>query len=127
MSAKMTANGIRTHSRTNQRRTLDRGLFCRNLDPEYVSGWCGHGFESHSQPFLLTYPGLIKAYDVLSSVFTQILEIRHLWSSFNNFAINNSANFIAMTLIIARKTITAVFGTLALQLIEAFQCSVTIQ
>jgi len=23
---------------------------------EYVSGWCGHGFESHSQPFLLTYP-----------------------------------------------------------------------
>jgi len=29
--------------------------------PEYVSGWCGHGFESHSQPFLLTYPGLIKA------------------------------------------------------------------
>jgi len=21
----------------------------------YVSGWCGHGFESHSQPFLLTY------------------------------------------------------------------------
>jgi len=24
--------------------------------PEYVSGWCGHGFESHSQPLLLTYP-----------------------------------------------------------------------
>jgi len=24
--------------------------------PEYVSGWCGHGFKSHSQPFLLTYP-----------------------------------------------------------------------
>jgi len=24
--------------------------------PEYVSGWYGHGFESHSQPFLLTYP-----------------------------------------------------------------------
>jgi len=24
-------------------------------------GWCGLGFESHSQPFLLTYPGLIKA------------------------------------------------------------------
>jgi len=23
--------------------------------PEYVSGWCGHGFESHSQPVLLTY------------------------------------------------------------------------
>jgi len=21
-----------------------------------ISGWCGHGFESHSQPFLLTYP-----------------------------------------------------------------------
>jgi len=30
-----------------------------------------------------------------------------------------------MTLIIARKTITAVFGTMALQLIEIFQCSVT--
>jgi len=27
------------------------------LMPEYVSSWCGHGFESHSQPFLLTYPG----------------------------------------------------------------------
>jgi len=22
----------------------------------YVTGWCGHGFEFHSQPFLLTYP-----------------------------------------------------------------------
>jgi len=30
-----------------------------------------------------------------------------------------------MTLIIATKTITAVYGTMALQLIEAFQCSVT--
>jgi len=27
-----------------------------------------HGFESHSQPFLLTYPELIKCYDVLSSL-----------------------------------------------------------
>jgi len=26
---------------------------------EYVSGWCGHGFETHSQPFLLTYPELM--------------------------------------------------------------------
>jgi len=23
--------------------------------PEYVSGWCGHGFKSHSHPVLLTY------------------------------------------------------------------------
>jgi len=23
--------------------------------PEYVSGWCGLGFDSYSQPFLLTY------------------------------------------------------------------------
>jgi len=23
---------------------------------EYVSGWCEHGFESHSQQFLLTCP-----------------------------------------------------------------------
>jgi len=30
-----------------------------------------------------------------------------------------------MTLIIATKTITAVFRTMSLQLIEAFQCSVT--
>jgi len=39
--------------------------------PEYVSSWCGHGFESHLQPFLLTYSysGLIKAYDFLSSLF----------------------------------------------------------
>jgi len=22
----------------------------------YVTGWCGHGFKSHLQPFLLTYP-----------------------------------------------------------------------
>jgi len=27
---------------------------CRDLDPEYVSGWGGHGFESHSQPFFMT-------------------------------------------------------------------------
>jgi len=26
------------------------------LIPVYVTGWCGHGFESHSQPFLMTYP-----------------------------------------------------------------------
>jgi len=47
----------------------------------------------------------------------QIIEIRYLWPSFNDFAIKNFATFIAMTLIIARKTITAVFGTMALQLI----------
>jgi len=27
-----------------------------DIMPENVSGWCGHGFQSHSQPFLLTYP-----------------------------------------------------------------------
>jgi len=32
---------------------------------------------------------------------------------------------LSMTLIIARKTITAVFDTMVLQLIEAIQCSVT--
>jgi len=37
--------------------------------PGHVSGWCGHGLESHLQPFLLTYPGLIKAYNALSSLF----------------------------------------------------------
>jgi len=36
---------------------------------EYVSGRCGHGFESHSQPFLLAFPELKKVYDVLSSLF----------------------------------------------------------
>jgi len=30
-----------------------------------------------------------------------------------------------MTLIIARKTIAVIFGSMTLQLIEAFQCSVT--
>jgi len=30
--------------------------------PEYVSGWYGQGSVSHSQPFLLTYSRLIKAY-----------------------------------------------------------------
>jgi len=54
----------------------------------------------------------------------QIREIRYLWPSFNDFAIKNFANFIAMNLINARKTTTAVFGTLTLQLNEAFQCSV---
>jgi len=39
----------------------------------------------------------------------QIIEIRYLWPSFNYFAIKNFTSFIAMTLIIARKTITAVF------------------
>jgi len=37
----------------------------------------------------------------------------------------NFASFIAMTLIIARKMITADFGPVALQLIEVFQSSVT--
>jgi len=39
----------------------------------------------------------------------QIIEIRYLWPSFNDFAIKNFASLIAMTLmlIIARKTITA--------------------
>jgi len=27
---------------------------CCNFNPEYISSWCGHGFESHSQPFMLT-------------------------------------------------------------------------
>jgi len=48
-----------------------------------------------------------------------------MYPSFNDLAIKNFASFIAMTLIIAIKTITAVFGTMALQLFEAFQCSVT--
>jgi len=39
--------------------------------------------------------------------------------------IKDFASFIAMTLITARKTITAVFGTMVLQLIKVFQCSVT--
>jgi len=55
----------------------------------------------------------------------QIIEIRYMWPSFNDFAIKNFTSFIEMTLIIARKTITAIFSTTALQLIEAFQCSMT--
>jgi len=55
----------------------------------------------------------------------QIAEIRYLWPSFKDFAIKNFTSFIAMTLIIARKTITAVFGAMALQLIEVFQRYVT--
>jgi len=55
----------------------------------------------------------------------QIVETRYLWPSFNDFAIKNLASFIAVTLITARKTITAIYGTMALQLIEVFQCSVT--
>jgi len=55
----------------------------------------------------------------------QIIEIRYLWSSFNDFAIKNFTSFIAMTLIIATKPITAVFGTMSLQFIEEFQCSET--
>jgi len=43
-----------------------------------------------------------------------------MWPSFTDFA-----SFIAMALIIARKTITAIFGTMTLQLIEVLQCSVT--
>jgi len=30
-------------------------LLVKSFMPEYVSGWCGHELESHSQPFLLTY------------------------------------------------------------------------
>jgi len=55
----------------------------------------------------------------------QIVEIRCLWPSFNDFAIKNFTSFIAMSLIIATKRITAVFGTMALQLLEVFQCSLT--
>jgi len=38
-------------------------------------GWRGHVFESHSQTFLLTYPGLIKIYAVLSSFFNCDTEV----------------------------------------------------
>jgi len=34
--------------------TLRLGIFVTSM-PEHVSGWRGHEFESHSQPFLLTY------------------------------------------------------------------------
>jgi len=37
--------------------------------PEHVFCWCGLGFESHSQPFLLTCPEADFAFDVSSSVF----------------------------------------------------------
>jgi len=40
----------------------------RDLEPEFVSGWCGHGFESYSQSILQPYPWLIKAYDVQFSI-----------------------------------------------------------
>jgi len=30
--------------------------------PVCITGWCGHEFESHSQPFLLTYPEVDLAY-----------------------------------------------------------------
>jgi len=56
----------------------------------------------------------------------QIIEITNsfnLWPSFNDIAIKKFASFIAITLIIARKTITAAFGTMALQLIEVFRCN----
>jgi len=44
----------------------------RDLDPEYVSGWCRIEFDPHSQPFLLTYPRLIKAFDALSFLFKEM-------------------------------------------------------
>jgi len=47
----------------------------------------------------------------------QIIESRYLWPSFNDLAIKNFASFIAMILIIATKKITAIFGTMALQLV----------
>jgi len=39
---------------------------------EYISVWFRHGLVSHSQPCLLTaaYPVLIKAYGIMSSVFS---------------------------------------------------------
>jgi len=43
----------------------------------------------------------------------KIIKIRYLWPSFNDFAIKNFISIIAMTLIIATKTITADFGTMA--------------
>jgi len=45
--------------------------------------------------------------------------------NFNDFAVKNFTSFIEMTLVSARKTITVVFGTMALQLTNIFQCSVT--
>jgi len=55
MSAKMAANGIRTYTRTNQRHQ-HRARYIPNIYQRIdVSGWCRHGFESHSKPFLLTY------------------------------------------------------------------------
>jgi len=38
------------------------------------AGLLGHGFDSHLQPFLLTYLELIKAFDVLSTLFIYDME-----------------------------------------------------
>jgi len=54
----------------------------------------------------------------------QIVKITYLWPSFNDLAVKNFESFIAVTLIIARKTITAVCGTMTLQLTKVFQCNV---
>jgi len=40
--------------------------------------WRRHGFESHLQPFLLTYPELIKVNDVLPSVFIYDMKMETL-------------------------------------------------
>jgi len=67
MSEKMTANGIRSQT---PMPAPTRDVFWNEVVSSwYFSDWCGHEFESHSQPFLLTYLGLIKAYEVLSSFF----------------------------------------------------------
>jgi len=50
----------------------------------------------------------------------QIIEIRYPWSSFNNFAIKNFTSFITMTLIIARKAITAVLAQWLCNLLKYF-------
>jgi len=41
--------------------------------PEYVSGWCGHEFESHSQPFLLTYPEADLKLMTFSLIFSNLI------------------------------------------------------
>jgi len=54
----MVVNEIRIHASTNQKRTLATATV-----------GAGIGSNSHSQKFSLTYPWLIKVYDVLSFVF----------------------------------------------------------
>jgi len=49
------AKSFVSHHPTSKHQVVLRLRIATTSMPEYVSGWCGHGFDTRSQPFFLAY------------------------------------------------------------------------